>query len=70
MVSNILSKRHFNLVIWNLLLLILDYVVLFQLEPFFESYVKDYIVLEMQCADIVGAVCIVHNSIINLILCK
>ena len=66
MVPNILGMRHFNLVVRYLFLLILDDIVLLELQPLFESYVKYDIVLEMKCANVVGPVCIVHDSIVDL----
>lgn len=68
MVPDVFSKRHFNLIVWNLLLLVQDYVVFFQLEPFFESYVENYIVLEMQRANVKRLIRRVHDSVINLVL--
>ena len=70
MVPDVLCERHFNLIVWNLLLLVQDYIVLFQLEPFFESYVENYIVLEMQRADVKRLIRRVHDSVVNLVLCE
>lgn len=65
MVSDVFCMRHFNLISWYLFLFIFDDIILLKLEPLFESYVKNDIVLEVKRADVKCSICLIHNSVIN-----
>jgi hypothetical protein len=65
MVSDVVCLWLINLIAWHLLLRVLNDIVHLKLEPLLESFVENNTVSIIERADIICAVSIIHDTLIN-----